>query len=321
MAKLSSTGAHLWSTYLGGTSGEYGYGIAVDSSGNPIVTGETGSSGWTSGGFDTSYNGSGENGGDAFVAKLSSAGAHLWSTYLGGTSDDCGFGIAVDGSGNPVVMGETDSSGWTSGGFDTSHNGDDDAFVAKLSSTGAHLWSTYLGGTSTDYGRGIAVDSSDNPIVTGSTHSSGWTSGGFDTSYNGSGENGGDAFVAKLSSAGAHLWSTYLGGTSDDCGFGIAVDGSGNPVVMGETDSSGWTSGGFDTSHNGDDDAFVAKLSSTGLISGRPIWGEQAAILAVASSWTVPVTRLSLVTLTRLAGLPAALTPVRMAAWILSWPG
>ena len=256
VAKLSSAGAHLWSTYLGGTSNDYAYGISVDGSDNPVVTGYTSSSGWTSGGFDTSHNG----GADAFVVKLSSAGAHLWSTYLGGTSLDYGYGVSVDASGNPIVSGDTSSSGWTSGGFDTSHNGSADAFVAKLSSTGAHLWSTYLGGTSDDHGCGIVVDGSGNPIVAGDTSSSGWTSGGFDISHNGNE----DAFVAKLSSAGAHLWSTYLGGTSDDYSYGIAVDGSGNPVVCGATASTGWTSGGFDTSHNGGDDAFVAKLSSTG---------------------------------------------------------
>ena len=246
-----------WSTYLGGESDDCGYGIAVDGSGNLIVAGSTYSPGWTSGGFDTSYNGSC----DAFVAKLNSAGAHLWSTYLGGTSSDSGEGIAVDGSGSLIVTGSTYSPGWTSGGFDTSYNGGyGDAFVAKLSSAGAHLWSTYLGGESVDHGLGIAVDSSGNPIVAGSTESSGWTSGGFDTSYNGSSSVGGDAFVAKLSSAGAHLWSTYLGGTSRDHGLGIAVDSSDNPIVAGFTDSSGWTSGGFDTSHNGDLDAFVVKI-------------------------------------------------------------
>ena len=260
VAKLSSAGAHLWSTYLGGTNDDFAKGIAVDGSGSPIVTGSTCSSGWTSGGFDTSHNGPY----DAFVAKLSSAGAHLWSTYLGGESADEGYGIAVDSFDNPIVAGLTNSSGWTSGGFDTSHNGSSDAFVAKLSTEGAHVWSTYLGGTNNDLGEGIAVDSSGNPIVAGFTDSSGWTSGGFDTSYNGSSGIGGDAFVAKLSSAGAHLWSTYLGGTSRDYGEGIAVDSSGNPIVAGFTDSSGWTSGGFDTSHNGDLDAFVVKIFDSG---------------------------------------------------------
>jgi hypothetical protein len=261
VAKLSSSGAHLWSTFLGGNAFDWGYGIAVDSLGNAYVTGYTNSGGWTSGGFDTTRDGM-----DAFVAKLSSGGAHLWSTYLGGADSmmEGGNGIAVDASNNVYVTGYTESSGWTSGGFDTTYNGgSSDAFVAKLSSSGAYRWSTYLGGSDNDVGYGIAVDSSGNVYVTGNTTSSGWTSGGFDTTYNGGYD--GDAFVAKLSSSGAHLWSTYLGGSVGDAGYGIAVGSSGSVYVTGNTASSGWTSGGFDTTYNGgSNDAFVAKLSSSG---------------------------------------------------------
>jgi len=262
VAKLSPSGAHLWSTYLGGQLSNEGHGIAVDGSGNIVVTGRTSTGGWVSGGFDTTYNG-GER--DAFVAKLSQSGAHLWSTYLGGSSFDAGYGIAVDGSGNIVVTGSTLSSGWVSGGFDTTFNGQSDGFVAKLSPSGAHLWSTYLGGSDDDRGYGIGVNGSGNIVVTGPTQSGGWVSGGFDTTYNGGYD---DAFVAKLSPQGSHLWSTYLGGSDWDWGYGIAVNASGNIVVTGETTSSGWVSGGFDTTHNGGDDAFVAKLSP----SGTHIW-------------------------------------------------
>ena len=312
VAKLSSAGAHLWSTYLGGTDRDYGSGIAVDGSGNPMVTGETCSSGWTSGGFDTSHNG----GVDAFVAKLSSAGAHLWSTYLGGPGDDYGTDIAVDAAGNPMVTGYTFSSDWASGGFDTSHNGDADAFVAKLSSAGAHLWSTLSGGTGIDCGYGIAVDAAGNPMVTGYTYSSGWTSGGSDTSHNGDT----DAFVAKLSSAGAHLWSTYLEEENGDSGYGIATDGSGNSIVTGNTSSTSWASGGFDTSHNGGIDAFVAKLSSAGAHLWSTYLGGTGFDYGKASPWMVPATRLSLVKLTRRAGLPEALTRATTAKVMPSWP-
>ena len=258
VAKLSPTGSHLWSTYLGGTADDFANDIAVDASGNPIVTGQTQSGEWTSGGFDTSFNGGTW---DAFAVKLSSAGNHLWSTYLGGSNPDYGWGVDVDGSNNPIISGQTASSGWTSGGFDTSYNGGIDGFVAKFSPTGSHLWSTYLGGTSSEAGESIAVDGPGDLFITGGTSSAGWTSGGFDTSFNG---GTWDIHVVKLSSTGSHLWSTYLGGTGDDAGFTVDVDGSGNPVVAGFTSSSGWTSGGFDTSHNGDFDAFVAKLSSAG---------------------------------------------------------
>jgi hypothetical protein len=145
-----------------------------------------------------------------------------WSTYLGGGSGDYARGIATDALGNTLVTGRTWflESGWVSGGFDTIHDGNWDAYVAKLSVTGDHLWSSYLGGTSHDDGQGIAVDATGNALVTGFTDSDGWVSGGFDTSHNGSF----DAFVAKLSSEGGHLWSTYLGGGNDDHGYGIAVE-------------------------------------------------------------------------------------------------
>jgi len=249
-----------WSSYLGGSDSDSGDAIAVDGSGNILVSGRTSSSGWVSGGFDTTFNGGTW---DAFVAKVSPQGVHLWSTYLGGSEMDHGYGIAVDGSSNIVLTGLTESSGWVSGGFDTTLDGWD-VFVAKLSPQGAHLWSTYLGGNASEFGYGIAVDGSGNIVVTGETWSSGWVSGGFDTTHNGFY----DAFVAKLSPQGAHVWSSYLGGSYYDYGYGITVDGSGNIVVTGRTESSGWVSGGFDTTYNGDRDAFVAKIRD-GLTTAR----------------------------------------------------
>ena len=279
VAKLSPTGGHIWSTYLGGSDSDSGRGIAVDASGNVLVTGKTRSSGWVSGGWDTSLDGVV----DAFVVKLSPTGGHVWSSYLGGSSGDSGRGIAVDASGNALVTGSTSSSGWVSGGWDTSHNGTSDAFVVKLSPTGGHIWSSYLGGSVEDYGYGIAVDASGNALVTGGTQSSGWVSGGWDTSYNG----GWDAFVAKLSPTGGHIWSSYLGGSGyeGDHGYGIAVDASGNVLVTGRTFSSGWVSGGWDTSHNGSGDAFVAKLSPT----GGHIWSSYLGGSNAEEGWGIAV--------------------------------
>lgn len=250
-----------WSSYLGGGSDDWGNAVAVDSVGNVLITGQTYSSGWLTGGFNGFS--------DAFLVKLSPSGTHLWSTYLGGRLWDAGYGIVADGLGNVLVTGFTWSDGWASGGFDTFLDGFRDAFVAKFSPSGIHLWSTYLGGfnddfdpngTRGDYGYGIAVDSSGNVLVAGRTDSSGWVSGGFDTSHNG----GADAFVVKLSPNGGHFWSTYLGGINDEYSRGIAVDSAGNVLVTGHTSSSGWVSGGFDTSHNGGADAFVVKLSPNG---------------------------------------------------------
>jgi hypothetical protein len=259
VAKLSPTGGILWGTYIGGTGGDWAYSVAVDSADNVYVTGQTESpENWPLGGFDTTYNGAS----DAFVAKLSPAGACVWSTYLGGPERDQGYGIAADSAGNVYVTGATLSGVWVSAGYDPTHVGATDAFVAQLSSAGDKSpWSTCLGGSSDDYGWGIAADASGNVYVTGATLSADWTSGGFDPTH----KDVPDVFVAKLSSAGASLWSNYLGGAGKDWGYGVAADSSGNVYVTGTTDSAGWATGGFDTTyHGGDSDAFVAKLGPDG---------------------------------------------------------
>jgi len=271
VVKLSASGGHIWSSYLGGSSPESGYGIAADAAGNALVTGRTSSSGWVSGGWDTSYGGGSY---DAFVVKLSASGDHLWSSYLGGADAAHGHGIAADAAGNVLATGWTQSPGWVSGGWDTSLGGSRDAFLVKLSPIGEHLWSTYLGGSDREVGYAIAIDAGANALVTGRTSSSGWVAGGWDTSYGGSDY---DAFVVKLTPSGGHLWSTYLGGSSDDWGYGIAADAAGNPLVTGGTDSPGWVSGGWDTSLGGDRDAFVVKLSP----SGAHLWSSYLG----GSSW------------------------------------
>ena len=257
VAKLTSGGGHVWSTYMGGSNDDLGRRIALDGLGGVYVTGYTGSVGWVWGGYDTSYN----HGFDAFAAKLTTDGAQVWSTYVGGSGQDIGYGIAVDDSGGVYVTGMTEAAGWTSGGFDTSFNGYKDIFIAKLTSAGDHAWSTYMGGNDQEYGSSVAVDGSGGVYVTGGTTSAGWASGGGDTSFNGQW----DTYVAKLTSGGGEVWSTYMGGSGWDWGYDIVVvDDSGALYVVGETGSSGWVSGGFDTSHNGDDDVFVAKLTPVG---------------------------------------------------------
>ncbi len=179
----------MWSTYLGGSSDDYGRGIALDGSGNIYVTGDTQSVSWVSGGWDSVIGGPQ----DAFVAKLNSSGTQLWSTYVGGTSAEIGYGIAVDGSGNAYVTGRTQSSGWVSGGFLTTYaGGSNDAFIIKFSTSGLHVWSSYLGGGDVDFGYGIAVNG--NVYVAGTTGSGGWVSGGWDTVFNSQ-----DGYVVQIS--------------------------------------------------------------------------------------------------------------------------
>ncbi len=257
--KLMGNGTQLWSYAHGGN------GIAVDQTGNVYLVGDTITAGWTSGGYDTSYNG-GRYRGDGYVIKLSNSGVHLWSSYLGGSDDDYANAVAVDGQGNVFVMGTTLSDGWISGGFQPTYQGKGDAFVAKLSSAGQHLWSTYLGGAKEEYtlgdyySGGIAIGPAGEVFVCGASASEGWTSSGFDTANAGKF----DAFVAKLSNQGDMIWSTFLGGAADDFGEGIVVDAQGNTYVTGRAGSVEWLPGTSGRGSGGEAAAFLAKLTGTG---------------------------------------------------------
>ena len=271
VSKLNASGSRLaYSTFLGGTSVDLGHDIAVDGSGRAHVTGQTRSADFptTTGAFDASYNGGLA---DAFVSKLNASGSALaYSTFLGGTDStdevDQGLGIAVR-NGTAYVTGESASADYptTTGAYDTSYNGgSSDVFVTKLNASGSALaYSTFLGGTNDDIGWYIAVLDG-RAYVTGQTASADYptTSGAFDRTFNG-GTFPGDAFVTKLNASGSALaYSTYLGGGNGDQGHGIAVDGSGRAYVTGGTSSPDFptTTGAFDTTHNGLDDAFVTKL-------------------------------------------------------------
>jgi len=246
VTKLNSTGTALvYSTFLGGSGFDQGNGIAVDSGGNVYATGFTTSSDFptTTGVFQSAIEGF-EN---AFVTKLNPAGTSLiYSTYLGGgtgLNGDQGNGIAVDGTGNAYVAGNTTSVDFptTAGAFQTVLNGGEaNAFVTQLNSSGTGLiYSTYLGGSSNrNSGAGIAVDGSGNAYVTGATDSTDFptTAGAFQTASGVATR----AYVTKFNPAGtALLYSTYLGAsTGGTLGFGIAIDSSRNAYVTGFTSAS-----------------------------------------------------------------------------------
>jgi Beta-propeller repeat len=260
----------VYSTYLGGTNQDFATGIAVDSAGNAYICGYTNSANFpiTPGAFQHGLNG----GQDAFVLKLNSAGtAIVYSTYLGGSSGDTGYAIAVDAAGNAYLAGETVSSDFptTPGAFRTTPPSGDTGFAAKLNATGSALiYSTYLGGSGRDYAQGIAIDGSGNAYVMGVTASSDFptTLGAFQTVFGG---GGGDAYLSKLNPAGSALvYSTYLGGSGSEGSYnGIAVDASGNAYLAGSTQSTNFptTPGAFQTVFaGGSTNGFVAKLNPTG---------------------------------------------------------
>jgi len=262
ITKLDSGGdALVYSTYLGGSGGDQGNGIILDSGGNVYVTGYTSSTNFPTIGPYQTYQGDG----DAFVAKLSNAGNTLvYSTYLGGSIQDEGTGIAVDGSGNAYITGSTLSPDFPAINPFQAYQGSQDAFVTKLNAVGtAPVYSTCLGGDGYDQGASIAVDSSENAYITGNTGSTNFpTVGPYQARRRST-----DVFVTKLATAGdALVYSTYLGGSSLDFGVSIAVDAGGNTYITGSTASTDFpTVGSFQTSHGGGyNDAFVTKMSSAG---------------------------------------------------------
>jgi uncharacterized repeat protein (TIGR01451 family) len=304
VAKLTADGtALLYATYLGGSGDDRGRGIALQPGelGCPpacsvYIVGETNSTGTTfpkTIGPDLTHN----VGVDAFVAKLNPAGTALvYAGYVGGLGDDKGNGIAVDSDGNAYITGETNSTQTTfpdgNGfgpipGFDRTLNGGIDAFVARVKADGSGLdYAGYVGGLENDRGNGIALQPGEvgcppacSVYIVGETNSDRTTfldgNGfgavpGFDHTQNG----GVDAFVVKVKADASGLdYATYVGGSLDDRGLGIAVDSAGNAYITGETNSTEATfpdgNGfgavpGFDHTQNGGVDAFVAAVNAAG---------------------------------------------------------
>ena len=309
VSKLNPAGtALIYSTYLGGSGGDEGYGIALDSNSNAYITGATHSTDFpiTCGAFQTANPATGTNITVGFVTKLDSAGSALvYSTYLsGGDPGSVSQAIAVNAAGNAYVTGYTYSSDFptTTGAFQTDFKGNasiSNAFVTELNLAGTALvYSTYLGGSGEpgangnpgfsppeapngDYGNAIALDTSGDAFIAGSTGSSDFpvTASAFQTGLQGPS----NAFVTELNPAGTQeLYSTYLGGSgqinipdvyswpiSGDSATAIAVDSSGFAYVAGNTTSSNFpvTAGvleGADDFDGASGTGFVSKLSQNG---------------------------------------------------------
>jgi Beta-propeller repeat len=266
VTKINASGTALvYSSYLGGSGDDQGSGIAVDTSGNAYLTGATNSSNFPrvnqiSGACNGSC-GSGSNL-DSFVTKINAAGnALVYSSLVGGSGDDSNSyntvffnNITVDGAGNAYLTGQTYStdfprvnqiSGACNGSCGTGFPGD--VFVTKINAAGSALvYSSYLGGDAADIGYSIAVDGAGNAYVTGLTYSANFPRvNQIPGACNGSCGTGAnyDIFVTKINAAGtALIYSSYLGGSTDDWGRGVAVDASGNVYLTGVASSTDFPS-------------------------------------------------------------------------------
>jgi hypothetical protein len=263
----------LWSVLLGEGLHTIAYFVTLDTSGDLIIGGHTINDLFptTPGAYDQTFNG----GRDAIFAKLDAAtGELLWATFLGGSSDDFSFGVSIDPAGNLVVAGQTQSPDFPVAGnaYDDTHNGSTDVYVAKFDASGSQLlWSTFIGGSESEHLRGLALDQSGVPHVTGYTVSDDYptTPGAFDPVYEWPYPPfRPDIFVTKLLSDGSDLiWSTYLGASETDYAHDIAVDGEGNVYVTGWTQSTDFptTPGAHsETFNGGTSDAILTKFDVTG---------------------------------------------------------
>ena len=264
-----------YSTYIGGVGQDIAKGVAVDGLGNVYVAGMT-----------TSYG----VGNDVFVSKWNSSGTLVYSIHFGGSGEDIGQGLAIDGAGNVYVTGRT-----------TSYGVGGDVFVAKLNALGtALLYFSYFGGSGDDSGTAITIGAEGSVYVAGTTFSTSFpvSTGAFQSTLHGTA----DAFVTKLTAAGnSAVYSTYLGGGWYDAATGVAVDAQGIAYVTGNTLWSRGiapfptTAGALKRTAGDSDDAFVAALAPSGsaLTYGTYLGGsrgDQAHAITVDASSNAYVT-------------------------------
>lgn len=267
IVKFSTAGVRQWATYVGGSSMDIGNGITVDGSGNIIFSGQTGS-----GNFPTlnAIQPLRAGAGDIFITKFSSAGALVWSTFYGGTLNEEAGGIAHDNNGNIAVCGYTASADFpaTAGAYQSSMRGGlFDLVLIKVNSAGTLAWATYFGGTGTEEGSCIAIDSYNSIYITGDSY------GGIPTtlcSYQPQMGGDEDNFLAKFSTSGSLICSGYIGGAGHEEMHAKSTIAEYNGLVYLTGSTNGFypvTPGAFQTQHGGGTgiqsqmtDAFVAVI-------------------------------------------------------------
>jgi hypothetical protein len=261
VAKYTAAGTLLWVRKAGGASYDEGRGIAVDANGNVYVTGLfQGTATFTS----TNMSSSGES--DVFLAKYNNQGTLLWVRKGGGNSFDEAHALALDPASNVYVTGSFDATAVFGSTMLTNISGFSDIFVARWDGNGTFIWARRAGGVRDDSGNGLALDAHTNVYVTGSFSSN----AAFASTNLLAPGVASDIFIAKYTSAGALTWVRQAGGTNQDIGNAIAIDASGNMVVVGQFRVAASFSG---TNVLGSGaDIFVARYNT----DGNPIWVQKA---------------------------------------------
>jgi hypothetical protein len=259
VAKLDSSGNHVWSKRFGDKNPQYPVAVAIDGAGNVVVTGPFQGTVDFGGGPLTSAHSN-----DIFVAKLDSSGDHLWSKRFGGAGYQQGCAVAIDSAGNVVVAGEFESTVDFGGGPLTSA-GSYDIYVAKLDANGDHVWSKRFGDAEGQNAISMAIDSAGNVAITGQMNG---TVDFGDGPLAGAG--GTSIYVAKLDPNGDHVWSKRFENANGQSALATAVDSAGNVAITGYMNGTVDFGGGPLTGAGGTD-IFVAKLDP----NGNHVWSKR----------------------------------------------
>lgn len=277
VVKLNSSGVYQWHTFYGSTTYDRGDAIAVDGNGNVYVTGQSDNTWQGDGGANALHVHSG--GTDIVVLKLSTAGAYQWHTFYGSAGYDAGDSVAVD-SNNVYITGSSYAAWQGDGGANPIHaySGAFEIVALKLTSAGAYQWHTFYGSASEDdFGLDIAVDGSSNVYIAGSSYATWQGDGGASPLRAHSGSS--DIVVLKLTSAGVYQWHTFYGSSDVESGYGIAVDGSSNVYITGESWATWLGPGGAAPlrAHSGSSDIVILKLTGSGAYQWHTFYGSSGA--------------------------------------------
>jgi len=253
VAKFNSSGALVWHTFLGAAQDDAAYDLAVDNNGRVYVTGySAGTWGSPVRPYTAAY--------DIFVARLNSSGALEWATFLGGSDSDRGVGLALYGT--DIFIAGVSRASW--GSAVNQHAGYDDILVAKLNNSGALQWHTFHGSGAYEEATDILVNSAGHVYVSGYSDMAWGTVG---HAFNG----GRDAVVLRLSSGGAYVWNSFVGGAGQDHGFALAANGLSGVILGGSSDAT-WANNPYNR-FNGARDGFIAGVSAQGTIPWNTFLG------------------------------------------------
>ncbi|MGL5346768.1 MAG: SBBP repeat-containing protein [Peptostreptococcaceae bacterium] len=267
---FSGASSLLYSTYLGGNDSDYGYGVAVDNSQIAYITGET-----LSPNFPTfnAYQNTLQGIRNAFLVKINTnlvgVNSLLYSTYFGGIDSVIGRDVAVDNNQNAYFVGRTDSINFpTKNSYQSTLQGSVDAFLVKINTNlgglSSLIYSTYLGGNNYDAATSVSVDNNQNAYITGVTDSTNFPTFNAYQNINPGNDN---AFLVKidthLSGVDSLLYSTYLGGSNSDTGYGVSVDNIENAYITGITTSTNFPlKYPYQSTFQGTSDAFLTKIDT-----------------------------------------------------------